>query len=112
MRDNRERKSNLITVRIDDDDRELLDYLSDHTGRSMSDTIVRACRFYSSSGGFDMDISDNVRKRVRKNVYVHMRVTDSDLGFLNDVCSRLDISISQLVRHAIRGYYTSMSGVY
>lgn len=105
-----ERKSNLITIRLDDSDKETLDYLSERMDRSMTDTIMRACKFFSGSG-CGVSMRDNLKEKTRKNNYVHMRVTDSDKNFLDNCCHESNESISKYVRKSIKAYYESTNGM-
>lgn len=104
-----ERKNNLVTIRMNDRDRETLEYLSERMDRSKTDTIMRACKFFSSSGykGFNEDIS---QEKARKSHYVHMRVTDSDKIFLDEQCRESHKTVSQFVRKSLKAYYKSMKG--
>lgn len=104
-----ERKKNLVTIRMDERDRETLEYLSDRMDRSKTDTIMRACKFFSSTGykGSNEDIG---HEKARKSHYVHMRVTDSDKIFLDEQCRETHKTVSQFVRKSIKAYYKSMKG--
>ena len=104
-----ERKKNLVTIRMNDEDKETLDYLSERMDRSMTDTIMRACKFFSSSG-YGVQDGVDIREGKRKNRYVHMRVTDSDKTFLDDQCRENGENVSQLVRKSIKAYYNSLKG--
>lgn len=104
-----ERKNNLVTIRMDDESKETLDYLSERMGRSMTDTIMRACKFFSSSGYSGSESAD-VREKKRKNRYVHMRVTDSDKDFLDERCRDGNETVSQFVRKSLKAYYNSLKG--
>jgi hypothetical protein len=106
----RERKNNLITIRMDDKDKETLEYLSEHMNRSITDTIMRACKFFSSSG-CGMDNDENSSERARKNNYVHMRVSDSDKDFLDVRCCETKDSMSKYVRKSLKAYYDSVKGI-
>lgn len=111
MEENRERKKNLITVRMDDVEKETLEYLSDHMDRSRSDTIIRACKFFSSVGGDRAEDSGITREKVRRGNYVHVRVTDSDMEILNNGSREVNRSVSEYVRGAIKAYYGSITGI-
>lgn len=111
MEENRERKKNLITVRMDDDEKETLEYLSDRMDRSKSDTIIRACKFFSSIGGDRTEGAGYARERVRRGNYIHVRVTDSDMEVLNNGSREVNGSISEYVRGAIKAYYGSITGI-
>lgn len=105
-----ERKNNLITIRMDDNDKETLEYLSERMNRSMTDTIMRACRFVSGSG-YGGSNGEELNDKTRKNNYVHMRVTDSDKVFLDGRCRETNESMSKLVRKSIKAYYDSVKSM-
>lgn len=111
MGETRERKSNLVTVRMDDAEKETLEYLSDRMDRSRSDTIIRACKFFSSVGGDHVEDSGITRERVRRGNYIHVRVTDSDMEILNNGSRETNRSVSDYVRGAIKAYYGSITGI-
>lgn len=106
----RERKNNLITIRMDDRDKETLEYLSERMNRSMTDTIMRACKFFSSSG-CGVGNGENLSERTRKNNYIHMRVSDSDKDFLDVRCRETKDSMSKYVRKSLKAYYDSTKGI-
>lgn len=102
MSDKKERKNNLITVRITDDEMNTLDYLSDCLGKSKSDVIVRACKFFlSSNDGIE---EDSVKEKVRKNSQVHLRMTESDMNNLNDYGREIGATTSQTIRRSIKHF--------
>ena len=104
-----ERKNNLVTIRMNDEDKETLEYLSERMDRSKTDTIMRACKFFSSAGCGDVGDGE-VREKKRKNNYVHMRVTDSDKYFLDERCRNSNENVSQFVRKSLKAYYNSLKG--
>lgn len=105
-----ERRKNLVTIRMDDHDRETLEYLSDRMNRTKTETIMRACKFFS---GVEIDKfgGDDIREKGRKSHYIHMRVTDSDKIFLDERCREGNESVSKFVRKSIKAYYRSISRV-
>lgn len=109
MNEIQDRKNNLLTVRISDDDLETLNDLIENTSKSKSDTITRALKFWTNLHkimGVEEDENEEWGK-VRKKHKVHVRVTDSDLEALNDSSERTGLSIGQIVRRAIREYHNS-----
>lgn len=104
-----ERKKNLVTIRMDEHDKETLEYLSEHLDRSKTDTIIRACKFFSGAE-YSVDESSGVSEKGRKSHYVHMRLTDSDKIFLDQKCHEENKSVSKFVRESIKAYYKSMKG--
>ena len=107
MTDKKERKSNLITVRITDDEMSTLDYLSDCLGKNKSDVIVRACKFFlSSNDGIE---EDAVKEKVRKNNQVHLRMTESDMKDLNEYGREAGVTTSQTIRNSIK-YFERFMG--
>lgn len=97
----REKKNSLLTVRITDDEKNTLDYLSDCLGKSKSDAITRACKFFLNS---DEDVEDDEKKKVRKNHQVHLRMTDSDLKEVYGRAQESGVTTSQIIRKSIRKF--------
>ena len=111
MNKNRERKSNLITIRLSDVDMETVEYLSDRTNKSKSDTILRACKFGLYAGDIFNNESENEQwGKVRKQKLIHLRMTDSDKNLFETHGRELGKTISQIVRASIRAYNRSLEG--
>ena len=106
MSEKKERKNNLITFRITDDDGDTLDYLSDCMGSSVSDTLIRACRFFLNMGDTPANNRDTVtdKKKERKTRQVHLRVTDSDMDQINARREKFGETPSQIFRKSIKAY--------
>ena len=105
-----ERKSNLITARISADDLEILNDLSERIGKSKSDTITRAIKFWSNVGDMAVTSADDSEKwgKVLKNVKVHLRANDTDMTLFDECAKKTGLSISQIVRKAIKAYHNSI----
>lgn len=111
MRDDRERKSNLITVRLSDNDMDTVNYLSERTNRSVSDTILRACKFGINVGDiFDESDSDEQWGKSRKQQQIHLRITNTDKNMFDNYKRDVGKSMSQIVRASIRAYNNSLNG--
>lgn len=110
MRENTERKSNLITVRLSDNDMETVSSLSERTNRSTSDTILRACKFGMNIGDIFKDDENEQWGKSRKHQQIHMRITDSDKELFDKYSQKLGKPISQIVRASIRAYGRSLNG--
>ena len=96
----KERKTNLLTIRITDDEKDSLDYLCDYLGRSKSDAMLRACKFFVNT---DEVITESEKKdRTRKTSQVHLRISDSDAKEVYGRGEELGATTSQLVRKSIR----------
>ena len=110
MEEKRERKRNPITARISDDDLALLEDLSDYTNKNKSDTITRAVKFWRNVADCSKIEDDGTEKwgAVAKNVRVNLRVTDSDKQLFDECGEETGLSVSQIVRKAIREYHNSI----
>lgn len=110
MEEKRERKNNPITARISSDDLSLLEDLSDYTNKNKSDTITRAVKFWRNVADGSRIKDDGSEKwgAVTKNVRVNLRVTDSDKQLFEECGKETGLSISQIVRKAIREYHNSI----
>ena len=113
MKENKERKNNLVTVRISEDDMNTVSYLSESTNRSTSDTILRACKFGLHAG----DIFENAGEteqwgNIGNQKQIHLRITDSDKRLFDDRSREFGKSMSQFVRASIRAYCASMNDYY
>ena len=101
----KERKNNLITVRIADEDMATVEYLSDCTNQSKSEVIIRACKYYLNMREASIgEIHNRGFERVHKRSQVHLRVTDSDMELLNKRGRENGLSLAELVRAGIREY--------
>ena len=110
MTDKRERKSSLITVRITDDEMNALDNLSDCLGKTKSDIVVRACKFFLSSR--DGAREEVIQEKVRKNNQVHLRMTESDMNELNEYGRENGATTSQTIRRSIKHFERFMGSHY
>lgn len=111
MKENKERKSNLITVRLTDNDMDTVNYLSERTNRSVSDTILRACKFGINVGDiFDERDENDQWGKSRKQQQIHLRITDTDKNMFDSYKRDAGKSMSQIVRASIRAYNNSLNG--
>ena len=105
----KERKTNPITIRLTDDEKNALDGLSERMDKSRSDVLLRACKFFmiagdGNTGGYiggsskDSDQEGDGRKTHR----VNLRMPESDMDSLRRVSTSSGDSVSQLIRKAIR----------
>lgn len=110
MEEKRERKNNPITARISSDDLALLEDLSDYTNKNKSDTITRAVKFWRNVADVSKIEDDVIEKwgAVTKNVRVNFRITDSDKQLIDECGEETGLSVSQIVRKAIREYHNSI----
>ena len=127
-----ERKSELLTLRLTDEEVEILESLSERTGKSKSDVISRACMFflhsqandiyddlgrslYGRSGGMtgvgsgrsfggSLSGAGTDERRARMTVRVHARLPESMVNRLRDRGMESGESLSQVVRRAIRSF--------
>lgn len=111
MDEKKERKRNLITVRITKDEMNTLDYLSDCLGQSKSDTMLRASKFLLNTMGGNLgsnvdDVNGSGTDEIgaRKNCQVHLRITDSDMAVFNDHSEKSGLTVSQIVRTGLKSY--------
>lgn len=109
MEEKKERKSNLVTVRLSGDDMNAVNDLSERTNRSVSDTILRACKFGLNVGDIFSDASDTEQWGNVGRQQIHLRLTDSDKNQFDIRSRELDKSMSQFVRASIRAYCASMN---
>lgn len=108
-----ERKNNLITVRLSSDDMSVVTDLSERTNRTVSDTILRACKFGLNVGGIFDDTNENEQwGKAGKKQQVHLRISDSDKDTFDKRTCELGKSMSQFVRASIRAYHKSMNNYY
>lgn len=111
MDEKKERKVNPITARISSDDLDILDDLVDRTNKNKSDTITRAVKFWRNVvdiSAIDSKEDEEQWGKVPKNVRVNLRTTDSDMKMFNECVDNTGLSVSQIVRKAIREYHKSM----
>lgn len=108
-----ERKGALVTLRVTNEEMSTLDYLSESTGKSKSDVISRACRYFLNTAEEDLGINlegglngkgTDGRHRDRKTVKIHARVPDSVADGLKNACEERGSSVSGLVRTAIKAF--------
>lgn len=110
----KERKSNLLTIRVTDEDSSIIDYMSDNLGKSRSDAVSRACKYFLN---IDEDRSrDNFNeernRKEKKTKQLHLRMTDSDLNALTKLSDDIGVNISQVIRKAIKKYASVTKGRY
>lgn len=96
----KERKSILVTVRVTDKEMQTAEQLSDALGRTKSDAIMRAWKFFVNSNGNVAD-EDDVKERVRKNHQVHLRMSGSDMNDLANHGEKIGATTSQIIRKSI-----------
>lgn len=117
----KERKSNLLTIRLTDEDGDTLDYLSDHMDSSVTATLTKACRFFlnlsecgvNMGGGLGSDLNGSgTDEKKRKTRVVHVRMMDSDMDRLNTRRDRHGETISDIFRQAIKAYDDFKKGSY
>ena len=127
-----ERKSELLTLRLTDEEVETLESLSDRTGKSKSDVISRACMFFLHSqvndiyddlgrslygrGGENLgrDLGGGLygsrsgsgtdERRTRMTVRVHARLPESMVNQLRNRGMETGESLSHVVRRAINAF--------
>jgi hypothetical protein len=99
----KERKSNLVTVRLTADEMISLDYLSDSMDRSKTDVILRACKLFVNLDEPCTIVAED-EKKTKKPIRVHLRMTDTDMDELKNRGSEYGCTISQLIRNAIRSF--------
>ena len=102
----KDRKDSLLTIRITDDEKHALDFLSDQTGKSKSDAIIRACKYFVN-WDCDPTVSDTEcigLVKDRKKHQVHCRMTQSDVEQIDAKSREAGVTTSQIIRKAIREY--------
>ena len=106
MRNEKIRKDTLITVRMNREDLDALEYASARSGKTRSDTLVRACKFFVGSGMCsDTCEDDRGLGEDRKNHKVHVRMARADVDILSEMAAERGISVSRIVRDAFKAYY-------
>ena len=107
-----ERKNHLITARISTDDLELLADLCELINKNKSDTITRAIKFWRNVVDISAVSLDDpeIWGKMPKNIRVHLRTSDSDMKMFNECMEKTGLSISQIVRKAIKAYHGSVKG--
>lgn len=103
----KERKSNLLTVRLTDEEKSALDSLTGHMDKSKSDVMLRACKFFVSLGGDKLGGSlagKGTDEREKMKHRVHVRVADSDMETLRTHSDSSGDTVSQLIRKAIKAF--------
>jgi predicted DNA-binding protein len=121
----RERKRNLLTIRLTDEEKITLDYLSDYMDKSKSDIMLRACQYFINFGGSDhgndrgRNLGDGrdgdrdgnrggnrggkgTEERAKLEQRVHVRMSDSDMERVQIYSNKTGITISQLIREGIK----------
>lgn len=112
----RERKNNLLTVRLTREETDALEYLSDCLGKNKSDVMSRACKYFVSTNtnGSLSKYVDECRgqEKESKSTRVHVRMTDSDVDQLKKMSLETGNTVSQLVRGSIRSLADATNGFY
>lgn len=113
----KERKRNLLTVRLTDDENTTLDYLCDYMDKSKSDIMLRACQYFINIGGSDVgrglggdlggDLGDSregkaTDEKAKLEHRVHVRMTDSDMERVQIHSRKTGITVSKLIRESIK----------
>lgn len=108
MSDDKIRKDVLVTVRMNHEDLGVLNEASTRAGKSRSDMIARACKFFISSGmgegAHEVDKDDRGLGKERKNHKVHVRMTRTDAENLGELAANRGTSVSKIVREAFKEY--------
>lgn len=109
----KERKNNLVTVRLTGEELNTLDCLSDRLDRNRSDIMLRACKFLLAigdvGGGNRGDSSDKDERRPHR---VHVRMSEKDMDGLKKRSEETGDTISELIRKAINALADQSSGAY
>lgn len=98
----KERKSNLFTIRITDDEMGALDRMCDISGKSKSDILFRACKFFLNTD--DVITEEEKKDKTRKTHQVHLRMSDSDAKEVYGRSEKLDATASQIIRKSIKRF--------
>lgn len=114
MNDTKKYKSKSITARISDDELESLNALSEYTNKTVSDTILRAFKFWMNVADISSieEVDEEKWGKIRKNNRIHARMTESDLDLLNNCSRKTGLSVGQILRRSIREYQNSLKGHY
>ena len=102
------RKDTLVTVRMNREDLDALEYASARSGKTRSDTLVRACKFFVGSGMCSDNREDDNDRGLgedRKNHKVHVRMARADVDILSEAAAERGVSVSKIVRDAFKAYY-------
>lgn len=109
-----ERKSNLLTVRLTDEEFGALENLSGHLEKNKSDVMLRACKYFLNTGDAlvvdDRDGSGVDKKKT--TCQVHLRVGEADMDALRSRSEETGHTVSKLVRESIKAFWDVMSGSY
>lgn len=127
----RERKRNLLTVRLTDEEKITLDYLSDYMDKSKSDIMLRACQYFINMWGSDVGsgFGDDRGKslgggrdgnrdgkgtdeRAKLEHRVHVRLSDSDMERVQIHSNKTGITVSKLIRESIKALAKGISMPY
>ncbi len=106
MDNEKQKKDTLLTIRMNHDELNELDYLSDYSGKTRSDTLTRAYKFFINSGASNKTIEDEGRGlgEERKKHKVHFRVTRDDADILGEMANKCGVKVSRIVREAFKEY--------
>jgi predicted DNA-binding protein len=106
MTNEKQKKDTLLTIRMSREELDALDYMSDYFGKSRSDTLTRAYKFYINSGSDNKTVEEEVRGLgdERKNHKVHVRVTKDDADILCEMAEKCGVRVSRIVREALKEY--------
>lgn len=105
---NKERKNNLLTIRLTNNEKHALDSLTERMDKSKSDVMLRACKYFSSVGGGylggsrEAECEDKGEGGYGRLVHrVHLRMSDEDMDGVRTQSEASGETISQLIRRAI-----------
>ena len=101
MNDKKERKTKLVTIRITEEEKNVLEYLSDLLGKNLSDTLTKTTQFFLNTGG---EVGKDEKKKERKPHQIHVRITESDNASLKARGKELGVSDSAIIREGLRVY--------
>jgi predicted DNA-binding protein len=106
MSNDKQKKDTLLTIRMSREELDALDYISDYSGKTRSDTLTRAYKFFLNSGSGERTIEEEARGlgEERKNHKVHFRVPSNDADELGDVAEKYGVKVSRIVREAFKEY--------
>lgn len=98
----KEKKGNLLTIRITEDEMGALDRMCDSMNKTKSDVITRACKFFLNTG--EVITEDEKKDKTRKSCQVHLRLSDSDAQVVYGRGAEIDATVSQIIRKSIKTF--------
>lgn len=106
MSNEKQKKDTLLTIRMSNEELDALDYMSDYSGKTRSDTLTRAYKFFINSGSANKAVEEEARGlgEDRKNHKVHVRVTKNDADILGEMAERCGVKVSRIMREAFKEY--------